>query len=59
MRNFILLFLDAVLGTEKRSAIIFGKAVRPKLGFREMDKKALISSRISKFPRITEEEYFF
>ena len=36
--------------TEKRSAKIFGKEIRPKLGFREMDKNALVISKRLKFP---------
>ena len=52
MRNLINVCcfrIDVVLGSEKRSAIIFGKAIRPK-GVREMKKTALINSRILKFP---------
>ena len=40
---------NVVLSTEKRSAIIFGKAIRHKV-FGKRAKKALINSRILKFP---------
>ena len=43
---------------KKRSPVIFGKAIRPK-GFREMGKKALINSRILKFPWNNRTDNFF
>ena len=41
---------NVVSGTEERSAKIFGKEIRPKVGFREMDKNTLEISKRLKFP---------
>ena len=40
---------------QKRSARIFGKAIRPKSFRREMDKKALINSGSYSSPRMPEQ----